>query len=66
MATCSEDGTIHVWRVDVEGVVRGVPDKQGKGDNNLNNASPGLGVVGMGVVRVLSPEEGPVLGVTTL
>lgn len=62
MASCSADGTIHVWRVDVDGKVQlsstSYADEAGPGGEMAR--SPGLGVVGMGLLKVVSPNEGAV------
>lgn len=73
MASCSADGTIHVWRVDVDGKVQlsstSSPDDAGVGNGGGGGGggadvggvrSPGLGVVGMGLLKVLSPDEGAI------
>jgi phosphoinositide-3-kinase regulatory subunit 4 len=62
MASCSEDGTIHVWRVDVDGKVQlnstSNADDIALGADPFRN--PGLGVAGMGVIKAISADEGPI------
>lgn len=71
MATCSADGTIHVWRVDLDGKAQltstSVVDDAGVsvgvgggGGGDVGARAQGLGVAGMGVLKVISPEEGAV------
>ena len=70
VATCSDDGSIHVWRVDLES------NKASSSNTASNSALAGQSidgtaisrptsttVLGSTVIKQLDPDEGPVLGV---
>eukprot|EP01041_Mallomonas_annulata_P005779 gene5779-11677_t len=59
MASCSDDGSIHVWRVDLGG--------SGSGSGNPSAAATskasGLSVRGMAVVRTMTADDGAVVNI---
>lgn len=63
MASCSEDGQIHVWRVEVDGNAKegtngngssGSSESANNGIDEDPSKLPGLGVTGMGVIKQLN------------
>jgi len=68
VASCSDDGTIHVWRVDLEcNKSSSSSNSQVQNGQNLDAAAlprpSATTVLGSTVIKRLNPNEGPILGV---
>lgn len=64
IATCSKDGKVHVWRVDLAmGSNPKVADTTAVDNTGVGNSYTRFNVLGSSVVKTMDPEEGSVLAI---